>query len=51
MAGVGYVPTADARERQRSIIWNQKAKGAQVWEVTWYLPVASVTTLKAHYIG
>lgn len=30
MAGVGYAPTADARERQRSIIWNQKAKEVQV---------------------
>lgn len=51
MAGVGYVPIADAKERQRSIIWNQKAKEVQVWEVTWFLPVANVITPKVLSLG
>ena len=51
MALADCVRTADAKGRQHSTISNQKAKGVQVSEVTWYLPVANVTTLKAHYIG
>ena len=51
MAGAGFVPTADVIGLQHWTTSNQRARGDQVCEVTWSLPVTLVITQKAVNIG